>query len=297
MRIRNTSAFQKTSQAACLLGCVALFLAATPMLKAGLLINEIHRSGVVGMDDFVEFVVTSDMTLAELDSIWFGDSNPSTNTVEIENKFNATEIISNVDAFTSTSDVILAGTIITVGGAGMATDFNYSPNSADPSDHESWNLTFSGGVGFDGSYPLSPFWLSQNGDAVWLSTSKPSDGSGFDDIFSAVGYDSKPGDFGDFIIDMEETDPGAYQFLTSDSFDGSLGRGNSLQNQGGASIAFAGGETGGGTPGDPGANFVFVSNLRAVPEPSTVVPCLCVLALALVVRFRKKKVTAKESVQ
>ena len=44
---------------------------------AGLIINELFR-GNDSDSDYVEFLVTSDMTLAELDGIWFGDSNANT---------------------------------------------------------------------------------------------------------------------------------------------------------------------------------------------------------------------------
>lgn len=64
----------------------------------------------------MEFLVTSDLTLQELDGIWFGDSKSNTNSVDTEYNFNSAEIISNSSYFHSTANVLKAGTFLTVGG-------------------------------------------------------------------------------------------------------------------------------------------------------------------------------------
>lgn len=286
MRRRATSRFVRLSRVSCLLACGLLCLAIVPRTIAGLVVNEIFRTGVQGAGDYVEFLVTSDMTLAQLDTIWFGDSGPNTGGIEAENNFNSAQIVQNSNSFNSTSDVLQAGTLIVVGGPGFASDLSYNPGGDASSD---WNITLTLGNGIDGSGSFAPFRLDQNGDVIWLSSSQPSAGAGFDDIFSAVGYDSSPGALGQFVENMEQTDPGNYAFLTGDEFDGSLNRLSSLSNSGGATLSFDGSEGLGGTPGQPngGANFVFVSNLRAVPEPSTFLPCLAILCLGLWLRFRK----------
>lgn len=261
-----------------------LLLSIAHETEAGLIINELFR-GNNFQSDYVEFLVTSDMTLAELDGIWFGDSKANTKGVDNENSFNAAQIIANVGAFSATTDVLRAGTILTVGGSSVATDFNYNPDSNDPSNTDAWNITLSLGQGVDGSG--QPFKLDQNGDVVWLGTSQPSSGSGTSDFLSAIAYDSNPGALAQQVNTLAQNGNTNFQLLTGPDFDGKVGKGGGLTNTGGAEISF--GETTGGTLGEAngGDNGAFIYDLRVVPEPSALVPCLLILSFGVYLRFRK----------
>ena len=74
------------------LKAILISLAMPACAHACLIINEIFRANSVA-DDYVEFLVTSDITLQELDSLWFGDSTFFTTTVSRENTFHASEIV------------------------------------------------------------------------------------------------------------------------------------------------------------------------------------------------------------
>jgi hypothetical protein len=261
----------------------ALLFSALISAHAGLVINEIFNAANAN-DEYVEFLVTSNMTLQDLDSIWFGDSNTFSTGVASENSFNATGIISNSSYFNSTTDVIAAGTIITVGGSNISTDFNYNPDPADPSDTDAWNLTFTVGNGVDGVTGNTPFNLGSFGDSVWVSSSQPTAGAGYNDLISGVGYGWFAGPLGNAILTRQGLGEEGFQMLSpfTGDWDGVLTNGSALSNQDPNGFDFANSEAPGGTMGtvNGAANEAYAYDLRAVPEPSAIIPMILILGAA-----------------
>ncbi|MEM1443089.1 MAG: hypothetical protein AAGF67_12155 [Verrucomicrobiota bacterium] len=257
-----------------------------------LIINELFR-GNNNEQHYVEFLVTSDITLSQLDGIWFGDSRGNTNTVHRERNFNSAEIISNSSYFNSTSDLVKAGTFITVGGSQVATDFVYNPQSTAPNDTDSWNITLQNGTGFSGTGGPSLFNINQAGEVIWVSESRPSLGAGSSDFISAIALDRNPGNLALEVEAIAQGGNDAFQLITTPDFDGRLQRGNSLSNLSGESIDFAGSEANGGSLGEPTPGSIensnFAYDLRAVPEPSAIIPCAFAAALGLFFAFRLRR--------
>ena len=269
-------------------------------VRAGLIINEVFR-GNHNEERYVEFLLTSDLTLQELDGIWFGDSGANTRSVSTERNFNSAEIISNSSYFNSTSDTLRAGTFLTVAGSRVATDFTYNPSSSNPGDTDSWNITLGNGAGFgSGGGGPSLFNIQQNGDVIWVSSSRPSAGAGSSDFISALAFDRQPGALALEVQALAQSGNDAFQLVTRPEFDDRLGRGNSLSNLSDDAIDFANSEASGGSLGigNPGssANNDFAYDLRAVPEPSTVIPCLVIAAFGIVVAFRANRREATTAV-
>lgn len=86
-----------------------------------------------------------------LDSLWFGNTKADTNAFLTMSRFNSTEIINSFSYFTSTSDIIKAGSLIVVGGTDVAPDFTYNPSSLDPFSTSLWNFSLVGGNGISGN--------------------------------------------------------------------------------------------------------------------------------------------------
>ncbi|MDF1859776.1 MAG: PEP-CTERM sorting domain-containing protein [Verrucomicrobiales bacterium] len=247
------------------------------------MINEIFNAANAD-DEYIEFLVTSDMTLQDLDSVWFGDSNTFSTGVASENSFNAAGIISNSSYFNSSNDVIAARTIITVGGSNISTDFNYNPDPANPSNNDSWNLTFTVGNGVDGVTGNTPFDLGSFGDSIWVSSSQPTAGAGYNDLISGVGYGWFAGPLGNAILTRQGLGEDGFQMLSpfSGDWDGVLTNGSSFSNQDPNGFDFANSEAPGGTMGaaNEADNEAYAYDLRAVPEPSAFIPMILVLAAA-----------------
>lgn len=259
---------------------LSIFLSAT---NAGLIINELFR-GNNDEQNYVEFLVTSDLTLLELDGIWFGDSRANTRDISRERNFNSAEIISNSSYFSTTADVVKAGTFLTVGGSQVTTDFTYNPNSKTPNASDSWNITLQSGSGFgSGGGGPSLFNINRNGEVIWVSSSRPSDGAGTSDFISAIALDSNPGTLALEVETIAQSGNEAFQLVTGADFDGRISRGNSLSNLNGEAVDFSGSETAGGSLGVATAGSInnsnFAYDLRAVPEPSAIIPALFVIAL------------------
>lgn len=279
---------------------ILLGLALTSHVEASLIINEIFRGNSVA-DDYVEFLVTSDITLQELDALWFGDSTFFTTTVSRENTFNASEIIAGSSYFNSTSDSVRAGSIIVAGGSNLTADFNYSPTVASATNADAWNLTLTSGSGITTTTGSDPFDLGGFGDAVWISESRPTSGSGTNDFISAVSYGWFQGTIGQDILAQENAGEEGFQVLDpGPEWDGVLNPNNSISNQADESgaVDFAGSE---GAPVTPGAqngadNEIVTYDLRAVPEPSTVIPCLLIAIFGIALYLRNRRELSPESV-
>ncbi len=265
--------------------------------KASLIINEIFSSTTSSSRDWIEFVVTTDITLGALDSIWFGDTNSSTSAIEESSRFTSSEIISNFSYFTSTSDIVRAGTIIVLGGSRVTSDFTYNPLSSNPDDNGSWNFTLSNGIGFSTSLPVD---LSGYSDTVWISSAQPASSTDTSNFISAITYLSVSsatggGSIGDYVTSQSATNP-AFQTVHTGSgggYDGTFVSNTSLSNLGDSDINFSNSE-GSGTRGNPngGLNSTYISSLRAVPEPGAIIPLGLLLLSALYFRWRKQSIAS-----
>lgn len=262
---------------------------------ASLIINEIgYRNS--DKQQWIEFLVVTDITLGALDSIWFGDTNSGTSEIQRSNRFNSTEIMNNVSFFNSTSDIIKAGTLIVVGNENVKTDFNYSPNLTDPSDFQSWNLTLADGIGFSSTDMVVD--LSDSSDVVWISAGQPVGNTDTSNFISAVAYlnaNSATGGglIADYVTAQSATNS-AFQTIhkgPGGGFDGDLGNNRSLSNQSGSGVDFTfseGGSSRGTSNG--GANTVYIQSLQAVPEPAAMIP-LSLLLVAGGFLYRRKRAT------
>lgn len=275
--------------------CLFAFLLGLPVeTKASLIINEVFNSNNRNRE-WIEFLVTTDITLGALDSIWFGDTNAATSSIDRSSRFVSSEIISNVSYFTSTSDIVRAGTIIVMGGTNVASDFTYNPNSNNPGDNGSWNLTLSNGIGFNTTVPVD---LSGSSDLVWISTAQPANNSDTSNFLSAVAYlnansATGGGAIADYVTTQSFADP-AFQTIHRGSgggYDGSLGNNRSISNFGDSDINFTNSE-GTGSLGNPngGLNTTYINTLRAVPEPGAIIP-LSLLVLGGIYLQRRKRAT------
>lgn len=151
-------------------------------LSGSILINEFRRSGTFDNTEYIEFVLTTDQTAAQLESLYFGDSSAATNAKVGVYRFQ------NLAAI---APVFKAGTIITIGGttAIPTQDLTYNPTPA--GNDAAWNLAFQ----VQGTYVQ---WVSPPNqgdfaatDVVWVDSNP----AGTSSIHS-VNWDTTPGTFG-----------------------------------------------------------------------------------------------------
>ncbi len=261
--------------------------------KASLIINEVFNGSNTSRE-WIEFLVTTDITLGALDSIWFGDTNSSTSTIDKKGRFVSSEIISNFSYFNSTSDIVRAGTIIVVGGNDITSDFSYNPDSSDAGNNDIWNFTLSDGIGYTGNRPVN---LGSSSDTVWISSAQPSNNTDTSNFISAISYLNSTsatggGTIADFVSFQAALDP-AFQTVHRGSgggYDGNLSTNRSLSNLGDVDINFASSE-GSGSLGNPNGSFnsTYISSLRAVPEPGAFVPLGLLVLGGFFLRWKKRR--------
>lgn len=269
-------------------------------IQASLIINEIYQSSQADRE-WVEFLVTSDITLGALDSFWFGNTDAATNSITTMTHFDSAAILNSVSYFTSTSDIIKAGTLIVVGGDKVTPDFNYSPNLLAPDDSDAWSLSLSGGIGTSSA---NSFDLDQNAGVVWLSAAQPSSAIDVSNFVSAVAYLNTDGDLsGGLIADYVTTaslTQGTFQTLHTGiggGYDGKIGNNWSISNSGtGTAISFNDTENNTTTIGvlNGGLNTTSIGELRAVPEPSTLIPA-ALIALGGFLFWRRRQTRPAEA--
>lgn len=130
-----------------------------------IIVNEVINGAGTVQGDFdgeeaIELLLTQDMTAAELESYWFGDSTTATS-----GKYHAARFqnMSNI------ASVFKAGTIIVVGSTLITQDTSYDPTNGD------WNifLRTAPGSGYTDYVVQSAndFTLGSTGDVVWVGTS------------------------------------------------------------------------------------------------------------------------------
>jgi len=150
-------------------------------LTSQIIVNEFYRAGdLAGGNEFAELVLMQDLTAAELNAFFVGDSTGSTAA-----KFSGYQF-TNMENFANT---FCAGTIITVAGdTGPAADTTYDPGTND------WNLTLN----------TSGANLTTNGstgnfagtDVVYVDTDGTNGNTTIATEGFAINWDSSPGVFG-----------------------------------------------------------------------------------------------------
>ncbi|MEM6280174.1 MAG: PEP-CTERM sorting domain-containing protein, partial [Verrucomicrobiota bacterium] len=241
--------------------------------------------------DNVEFLVTSDISLGQLDSMWFGDSRFNSWIIASENNFSSSQIIANSSYFSSDSDLIKAGTLLSVGGGSVGTDFNYNPTAGNIGDSDSWNITLGAGQGFNTSPNSFPFDLDQRGEVVWVASAQPAWFGDTSNFTSAIAFARNPGFLAAQVGQLENSGDSAFQLITPPEFDGNFGVNRSISNLNGEAIDFANSETSGGTLGvaNSASNLAAINSLRAVPEPSTILLLLTAMIPPLLLRAARRR--------
>lgn len=266
-----------------------------PRASASLIINEIYQSSQ-SRREWVEFLVTSDITLGTLGSFWFGNATADTNAIETMSRFNTTEIINSFSYFNSDSDIIKAGSLIVVGGTDVDTDFSYSPSLLDPLNASIWNFSLVGGNGITGN--TNPFNLDRDSGAVWVSSAQPLNATDVSNFVSAVAYLDTNGSLSggliaDHITNQSSTN-GTFQTVHTGpggGFDGNLGNNRSIANTGtGSDLSFGNSESNNETIGalNGRLNTTSIGELRAVPEPAAFVPLALILIGGGFVYWRRR---------
>ncbi|MBC7879875.1 MAG: hypothetical protein H7Y37_00935 [Anaerolineae bacterium] len=151
------------SRAAELLACSYLLttcLAASAQTTSPIVINEFRRDGTLATTEYVELLLTQDLTAAQLESYFVGDSTSSTAA-----KFGAYKLTNMV----SIAAIFKAGTIIVIGGttaiASQDTSYNPIPGGTD----DNWNIRIQvGGSFLTGNGSSGDFAAS---DVAWVDTS------------------------------------------------------------------------------------------------------------------------------
>jgi len=211
-----------------------------------IVINEFYRGGTLTTtDEFIELLLTEDLTATQLESFFVGDSTSSK-----ASKFSAYKF-TNVSSIAST---FKAGTIITVGGTtAISQDTSYNPSTGD------WNIALNAGGSFLPNANSGNTGDIAGDDVVWVDTTN----SG-----ATISPDG-------FAVDIG-TATGAFTSAANVNF------GTSTNNTGYAlnsdlagatnttnwttGIAFAS-----TTPGlaNGGANTTYINNLRSIPPLPT----------------------------
>ena len=143
---------------------------APPRETAPLIVNEVYRGATAAPastepwhgDDAVEFLLTQDLTAAELMAYTFGDSDQSTAAKTTAWRFENLETI---------APTFRAGTLITVRGASHPQDLSYTPVQG--ANEDQWNLQFSAGGGhvvLAERAPEATFALDSLNEVVWVDS-------------------------------------------------------------------------------------------------------------------------------
>jgi predicted extracellular nuclease len=146
-----------------LLACSCLLthcLAASAQTASPIVINEFRRDGALATTEYVELLLTQDLTAAQLESYFVGDSTSATAA-----KFGAYKF-TNMASIAAT---FKAGTIIVIGGttAIPSQDTSYNPIAGGTDDN--WNIRLQVGGGFlTGNGSSGDFAAA---DVAWVDTS------------------------------------------------------------------------------------------------------------------------------
>jgi hypothetical protein len=216
-------------------------------------------------DEYIEFILTENMTPAQLAALTFGDSNATTSSLEGVFSFNLATL--NSVLTTTGRTHFLAGTLLVVKGAGLgAQNLTYDPLLSNVGNDDLWSIELTAGQGaldhpetvINGNIDIAGA-----GDLVWISTNNPpSSATDYTGFIHAIGHDNSPGSAATAV-----TNQFGANHITSVS---SLSSGRSIYNSANQVVLLVNdvgslGRTNGGT------NTTWIDGLRnaaVVPEPS-----------------------------
>lgn len=235
--------------------------------------------------EFIEFMLTTDATAADLAALTFGTTPHQTNTLISVFEFDQTTL-DNVLASAGRT-TFAAGTMIVVKGVGLGTqNLTYDPNSTNLSDADAWSIELVAGQGAK-DHPENvingDLDMDRRGTVVWVSTDDPPsnniDTSGF---IAAIGHDDNPGTIANAAIAQF----GASNILNTTFTAGS----RSVVNTGtDSTVVLSSTNTASMGQANSAAQQTWIENsLRAaaVPEPSRAILSLAAILMTTIRRRR-----------
>jgi hypothetical protein len=129
-------------------------------LAPSVIVNEFRRTAnTFTNDEYVEFLLTTDQTASQLETLFFGDSA----TVTIGK--------TGIYQFTGLSGIATnfkAGTIIVVGGSNVVPTEDTAYNPVSTGDDDAWNIKLKAGTGGNNVVLRSGTWDFANSDVAWI---------------------------------------------------------------------------------------------------------------------------------
>lgn len=281
-----------------LLAALAVLSAPDSASAVGLIVNE-YRAGTgtqvtarMARDDFIEFVLTTNATAAELSALTFGDANPTTARLNSVFRFDHTTLDLVLANAGQTS--FLAGTFIVVKGAGLgAQNLTYDPQASTIGNTDAWSIELVAGQGArDHSTTVvnGNLNLDRTGEVVWVSTDNPPvnnlDTSSF---ISAIGHDNNLGAVATAVRN---------QFGVGSILGAVYPTARTISNVGGSAVSLAASTTStlGAPNGAANASWIQGSlQLSAVPEPGRTAFFVLAAAAGLMRRRRTFSLTCLNS--
>ena len=271
----------------------AVAVSITPVTSqaASIVVNEYKNSSSTTLggtkmvtDEYLEFVLTEDMTVSQLAALTFGDSNESTSTLQGVFQFDSATL---TNALTPSGlSAFKAGTIIVVKGNALGSqNLTYNP-IADPNNDDAWNLELVAGLGAK-DHPETlingDINIGINGDVVWIASGLPTSNTDTSKFISAIGHDNNPGAIANAVIS---------QFGAGNILSSTAGAPKSIYNTAGDVASLSTSTTGSMGTMNGGANSTWISGIRAnslithSPEPSR---ALLILAGVQALVFRRRR--------
>lgn len=261
-----------------------MFLMALPLCASGaaIMVNEYKNTGgsadgtKMVIDEYIEFVLTKNLTATDLAGFVFGDSNTSTSSLVSAFQFDLTTLNAVLSAAGRSN--FLAGTIIVAKGASLGTeDLSYNPNAGNVTDDAAWNIQLVSGLGVK-DHPTTSINgnldIAGTGDVIWIASSLPTSTTDTAGFIHALGHDTSPGAIGTAVTS---------QFGAANVLGGSISSSQSVYNTAGALLSLDNSTS--GTMGIVNTidNGTWIQNdLRfsafGVPEPSRAVFVMVALA-------------------
>jgi hypothetical protein len=269
--------------------CSFVLLTASLSPAASIMINEYKNSnGTVGAgtkmvtDEFIEFVLTENMTAAQLGALTFGDSNDTTSLLVGVFQFDQTTLTGVLTASGQSS--FLAGTIIVVKGTGLGSqNLTYAPTLGNLGDDDAWSIELVAGQGAK-DHPETvingEINVAGGGDVIWVAQGVPTSATDTSGFIHAIGHDNKPGAIANDVI---------AQFGAGAILSASVGAPMTIYNTAGAVVSVNNLNVSTMASGNGGANSTFLNAVRyaaVVPEPSRA--CFILLAVGIMA-FRRRR--------
>jgi|JI10StandDraft_1071094.scaffolds.fasta_scaffold341767_2 hypothetical protein len=258
---------------------------------AAIMVNEYKNTGgnadgtKMVTDEYIEFVLTENLTATALAGFVFGDSNAATSSLISAFQFDLTTLNSVLSA-AGRSD-FLAGTIIVVKGTALGPeDLSYNPNAGNVTDDAAWNIQLVSGLGAKGHPTTSingSIDIAGTGDVIWIASSLPSSSTDTSGFIHALGHDTSPGAIGTAVTS---------QFGAASLLGSNITSSQSVYNTAGALVSLTNSTSGTMGTVNTTDNSIWIQNeLRitalGVPEPSRAM--IVLVALTAMTTCRKRR--------